>query len=1259
VRTKFIIGLILLFPLFGVSQGEWNQWRFGVNAGLDFNFTPPAAVTNSAIQPFESVSQADSLGNLLFYSNGQTVWNKNNAVMQNGTGLYGFTLTQTIFLIPDPGNSSQYYLFTVGPWTYYPPRRGLYYSKIDMTLAGGLGGVIAGMKNIPVPGGENVPDGIYGTRHRNNKDAWLVARSQSPQVYLSYLITSAGFNTTPVISPSQINCIDPPTSYPSVGIRISQDGDKMIATYAWSDSTLNICHFDNSTGKIEERFKIPVIFMGIKQPAGQFEFSKNSYYIYSLSILSPWTPPPHPNRIVLQYHINISDSAQFMQSQMLIDSTHIFSGMFQLGPDDKIYFGENTVDSLGVINNPNMPGAGCNFQINAISLSGKMSTQQLPVFLQRYKAYFHHAGDCPIDPVNFTSDIWPPPDSIRWNFGDPASSAANTSTLANPSHSFTSSGNHVVELYVRHNDNRRDTTWQTITILPAPQPALGPDQTICAPQTATFDAGACTGCTYLWDDLTNMITNIGTGQTYTTGTAGLYRVTVTGPNGCTGGDTVQLSIGTPVAVSVTIATGSTTVCAGTQVTFTSNATNAGGSPGYQWKVNSVNAANATNTTFTYTPVNGDCVVCEVTTGDACAIGSPATSNQICMTVNPFQSVSVTISTPSTHTCAYVPVTFNAFPVNPGNGPVYQWKVNGVNTGTNNQLFTYTPVNGDCVTCELTSDINCPTGNPALSDTICMTVDQPLPVSVSVTTPLTTICAGTPVTFTANASNGGSTPQYQWKVNAINAGNATNSTYTYTPLTGDVVTCQLASSDNCVSGNPAMSPAVIMTVAPLLPVSVTVTTPLTTVCAGTSVTFTANVTNGGNFPGYQWKVNATNASNASNSTYTYVPANGDLVSCVLTAAGTCITGSPANSQPVTLTVTPSLPVSVAIAASVNPFCQGTAVTFTAAPTNGGLSPSYQWKLNGVNAGTNSTVFTCSPTPGDSIRCVITSNLNCVTGNPASSGKVIMSANPVPNVSFTSCFDTVTIFSAKPFKLKGGLPPGGQYTGPGVNSSTEIFNPSVAGTGLKTIQYSYSNVYTCLSAKTKTILVQPVPSFICGNNLTDIRDNKVYRTVQIGTQCWFRDNLNFGTQISDLIPQTDNCTAEKYVHNSIFYQWDELMLYSNSEAVQGLCPPGWHIPSSSEWNALLTFYDDPGQAGGPMKDHLLSNGFDSYQQGFFYLNNLWSFTTGLYAGSMYWTSTLSGSDYAVARGFNEYNTSVSMYPASRGNAFSVRCLKDSGN
>ena len=108
----------------------------------------------------------------------------------------------------------------------------------------------------------------------------------------------------------------------------------------------------------------------------------------------------------------------------------------------------------------------------------------------------------------------------------------------------------------------------------------------------------------------------------------------------------------------------------------------------------------------------------------------------------------------------------------------------------------------------------------------------------------------------------------------------------------------------------------------------------------------------------------------------------------------------------------------------------------------------------------------------------------------------------------------------------------------------------------------------------------------------------------------------------------------------------MRYDPTPGSQGLCPPGWHVPTSTEWDELLSFYIGPGQSGGPMKDTLLVNGFHSYQQGLLYLNNTWAFTTGLTSGAMYWTSTLSGSTTpsglrAVARGSTVRKIIVTSY------------------
>ena len=558
-------------------------------------------------------------------------------------------------------------------------------------------------------------------------------------------------------------------------------------------------------------------------------------------------------------------------------------------------------------------------------------------------------------------------------------------------------------------------------------------------------------------------------------------------------------------------------------------------------------------------------------------------------------------------------------------------------------------------------VNCKTNwdQAAESNTVEETVNPVLPVSVTISSSANNICAETSVTFTAASANGGNIPAYQWKVNGTAAG-ANNPVYNYIPQNNDVVTCTLTSSETCTSGNPATSVPVIMIVHPNLPVSVSVTASSNPVCAGTLVTFTAVPSNGGALPGYLWNVNGT-AAGTNNPVYTYVPQNNDVITCTLTSSETCTSGNPATAAPVTMTVNTYLPVSVSVTVSANPVCQGLPVNFTAVPVNGGILPVFLWKVNTVPVGSNAPNYSYVPVNGDLVQCTLSSSLNCVTNNPAAGNSITMTVRGNPVVTFSPCFDTITVAGAQPILLRGGLPLGGAYSGNGVSAG--YYDPGIAGPGTHTITYTYANVESCAASAISHLHQYTGSAFTCGNFITDIRDGKTYPTVLIGSQCWMASNLDFGLTIDDLVPQTDNCVAEKFnryssfnVQYSTFYQWDELMNYTTISGSQGLCPPGWHVPSSDEWNVMLANNNGPGQAGGPMKDLLLVNGFDSYQHGFFYLNNFWSFTAGIYAGSMYWTSTASGSERAIARGLNEYNPSVSKYTSSRGNAFSVRCSKD---
>ena len=271
----------------------------------------------------------------------------------------------------------------------------------------------------------------------------------------------------------------------------------------------------------------------------------------------------------------------------------------------------------------------------------------------------------------------------------------------------------------------------------------------------------------------------------------------------------------------------------------------------------------------------------------------------------------------------------------------------------------------------------------------MTISAPATVSVLNTASANPICSGTSVTYTATPTNGGTSPVYQWKVNGTVVGTSA-STYSYTPVNGDAVVCLLTSNATCVSAAQATSNTVNQTVYAIVPVSVSISTASNTVCSGTSTTFSAVPVYGGASPTYQWKVNGS-AVSAIGSTLSYSPVNNDVVTCVLTSGLMCTTGSPATSNAVTMTVNPMLPVSISISASTNSINAGTIVNYTAMPVNGGSSPVYQWSINSMAVGSNSSLFSYAPANNDTVSCLLTSSATCISGSPALSNKVVMIVN----------------------------------------------------------------------------------------------------------------------------------------------------------------------------------------------------------------------------------------------------------------------------
>ena len=174
--------------------------------------------------------------------------------------------------------------------------------------------------------------------------------------------------------------------------------------------------------------------------------------------------------------------------------------------------------------------------------------------------------------------------------------------------------------------------------------------------------------------------------------------------------------------------------------------------------------------------------------------------------------SVTITTPSQVFCAGVAAVFTAAPVNGGSAPVYQWQLNGNNVGTNSPTFTLNSFNnGDVVSCTMTSNSTCAVPANAVSNNITLTVAPVLPLSVNIAASGNNICSGTPVTFTATGTNGGSTPEYRWLLNGNNAGTNSATFVSNMLANGDVVSCMLTNPTAC--GPPVTSNSVTMVVNP--------------------------------------------------------------------------------------------------------------------------------------------------------------------------------------------------------------------------------------------------------------------------------------------------------------------------------------------------------------------------------------------------------------------------------------------------------------
>jgi len=602
---------------------------------------------------------------------------------------------------------------------------------------------------------------------------------------------------------------------------------------------------------------------------------------------------------------------------------------------------------------------------------------------------------CQGDAVTFTAIPVGAPPSPTFQFyvnGTPVIATGNTYTTTT-----LNNGDQVyVEMQVTSTCGSGTFTSNTITMTVNPKPTVtisGPASAVCQGSPATFTATPNPATATVYWYVNGTFTGA-TGTTYTSTSLNdgdqVYAIAVQGS--CSSATSNVITVNVTPAPTVVISADRTTICAGELVTFTAVTYNAGAFPTFQWQVNSgagwTNIPGATGSTYTSTTLNnGDVIRCLVTPSGTGCSGTFA-SNPITITVNPIPTVTITAST--TTICAGQTVTFTATAVNAGPTPSYQWYVNNVPVGPNSPIFTTSALtDGSIVSCVVTSTAGCSDAVLSRSNLITITVNPIPQVFVSPQNPQ--VCAGDPVTFTALVSAGTPAPlTYEWYVNGVPQGvNAS----TFGPVVlanGDQVTVQVVTAAGCSSA--VSAPSTVNAVP--LPV-VTISASATTVCAGQSVTFTASVLNGSPNSTYDWQVNGT-SQGVNSPVFTYTPANGDVVRCIVTTDLGC---QSAPSNAITLTVNPIPTVTVAAAPGTT-VCEGTAITFTATPSGAGPTPTYQWYLNGNPVGSNSPTFILSsPQNGDVVTVRVTSTAGC-TGPASVSAPLTLTVNPAPVVTLTA-------------------------------------------------------------------------------------------------------------------------------------------------------------------------------------------------------------------------------------------------------------------
>ncbi len=359
---KYCGFLLLFLASFGPLHAQYdNVWAFGRNAGIDFNTHPARAIVTGIEAGEGCASVCNDRGELLFYTNGYTVWNREHQPMPRGqnlpstTGGYFTSSSQGTLIAALPDNPDRYYIFSLGSFenAYYFGR--LYYSVVDMSLDNGLGDVVAGEKGILLDSmlTEHM-SGVLG----EDCGLWLLVLSRAKDEAKAFRIDHKGIARQPVISErikgggalnGGIGCMDVSANRRRIAV---------------AQGNLVVYDFDPATGVLSRPVMVDNFPLGVS-PGGYYgvAFSPDNTKLYANDV-----------PFFYQFDLSLGNVDDIRTSKLKLSDTRFRNAAIKRGPDGKMY-----TATMSVIHEPDRAGSACRFEDRGLQLAaGTSSSWGLP-----------------------------------------------------------------------------------------------------------------------------------------------------------------------------------------------------------------------------------------------------------------------------------------------------------------------------------------------------------------------------------------------------------------------------------------------------------------------------------------------------------------------------------------------------------------------------------------------------------------------------------------------------------------------------------------------------------------------------------------------------------------------------------------------------------------------------------------------------------------------------------------------------------------